>query len=128
MRSIAPPRRPTTGMLAVLALVALAFSGLAASPERADGPGGGRPLGREHGRFVHRGEAGRWAGNTNRSSATIDDLGPTAYFDSPGRTAEPIARCHRSQAAEVFIGGGVSDDSTHVTASRYAVDGGLTRR
>jgi hypothetical protein len=54
------------------------------------------------------GEAGRWAGNTNSSASRIDALGPTAYFDNASNTAEQIERCHRSKAAEVYIGGGVS--------------------
>jgi hypothetical protein len=39
---------------------------------------------------------------------TIDALGPNAYFDNANGTAEKIKRCHRSRAAEVFIGGGVN--------------------
>jgi hypothetical protein len=54
------------------------------------------------------GEAGRWAGNTNDSSSEIDALGPTAYYDNAGHTAETITRCHRSQSAEIYIGGGVN--------------------
>jgi hypothetical protein len=54
------------------------------------------------------GEAGRWAGNTNDSSSEIDALGPTAYYDNANHTAETIARCHRSQSAEIYIGGGVN--------------------
>lgn len=54
------------------------------------------------------GEAGRWAGNTNNDSSEIDALGPTAYYDNAGHTAETIARCHRSQSAEIYIGGGVN--------------------
>src|SRR3954454_24705652 len=53
------------------------------------------------------GEAGRWAGNSNNSSASVDAGGPAAYFDNGG-TSETIARCHRSTAAEIGIGGGVS--------------------
>jgi hypothetical protein len=108
MRSIAPVRRPTSGMLAVLALVACGFAVLAAAPARADGPGVGAPWIASVGDSYISGEAGRWAGNTDRSSATIDALGPTAYFDNPGHTAELITRCHRSQSAEVFIGAGVN--------------------
>ncbi|MEA2613661.1 MAG: hypothetical protein QOI52_1620, partial [Chloroflexota bacterium] len=51
------------------------------------------------------GEAGRWAGNSNDSSARVDALGPTAYWDTP--TGESIPGCHRSKAAQAFIGGGV---------------------
>ncbi len=54
------------------------------------------------------GEAGRWAGNTNNSSTLVDALGSTAYNDNATKTAEQIAGCHRSRAAEVHIGGGVN--------------------
>ena len=54
------------------------------------------------------GEAGRWAGNTNGSSSDIDALGPTAYYDNAGHTAETIPRCHQSASAEIHIGGGVN--------------------
>jgi len=54
------------------------------------------------------GEGGRWAGNTNRSSSAIDALGPTAYFDNAGATAELVPGCHRARTAEVHIGGGVT--------------------
>jgi hypothetical protein len=52
------------------------------------------------------GEAGRWAGNTNGASSRTDALGSTAYHDVPG--AESIPGCHKSKAAEVHSGGGVS--------------------
>src|SRR4051794_36317364 len=51
------------------------------------------------------GEAGRWAGNTNQSSAKTDALGPSAYNDVTG--AESTPGCHRSKSAEVHIAGGV---------------------
>jgi hypothetical protein len=54
------------------------------------------------------GEAGRWAGNTDDSSSAIDALGPTAYYDNADHTAESITRCHRSQSAEIYLGGGVN--------------------
>jgi hypothetical protein len=54
------------------------------------------------------GEAGRWAGNTNRSSSEIDALGPTAYYDNSTNTAETIPGCHRSHSDELYLGGGVS--------------------
>jgi hypothetical protein len=50
------------------------------------------------------GEAGRWAGNSNNGESYIDALGPTAYYDNAGHTAETIYRCHRSQSAEVYTG------------------------
>jgi hypothetical protein len=74
------------------------------------------------------GEAGRWAGNTNNSSSEIDALGPTAYYDNAGHTAETITRCHRSQAAEIYIGNGINgmnlacsgaETSTYTDSSGY---------
>ena len=53
------------------------------------------------------GEAGRWAGNTNREPWRVDALGPTAYYDNATNTAETTPGCHRSKAAEIRIGGGV---------------------
>jgi hypothetical protein len=100
--------RRATGVLGALALAALASTSLAAPAARADGPGVGTPWVASVGDSYISGEAGRWAGNTNNSSSTIDALGPTAYFDNANRTAEQIDRCHRSWAAEVFVGGGVN--------------------
>jgi hypothetical protein len=87
----------------VLVTVALAL-GLAA-PAVADSPGAGTPTVVTLGDSAISGEAGRWAGNTNGSPARVDALGPTAYWDTP--TGEAIAGCHRSKAAQAFIGGGV---------------------
>src|SRR4051794_18324925 len=109
MQSMAKVRRRATGTLALLALAGAGSWSLAAPPARADGPGAGAAWTVSVGDSYISGEAGRWAGNTNRwSSSTIDALGPTAYFDNPGRTAERIPRCHRSWAAEVFIAGAVN--------------------
>src|SRR3954469_25737681 len=98
--------RRATGVLGALALTALASTSLAAPAARADGPGVGTPWVASVGDSYISGEAGRWAGNTNNSSSTIDALGPTAYNDAG--SAEAIAGCHRSRSAEVFIGDGVS--------------------
>src|SRR6059058_2597031 len=105
MQLMATVRRRATGTLALLALAAAGSWSLAAPSARADGPGSGTAWAVSVGDSYISGEAGRWAGNTNRwSSSTIDAYGPTAYFDNPTRTAEVIPRCHRSWAAEVFIG------------------------
>jgi hypothetical protein len=50
------------------------------------------------------GEAGRWAGNTEESSSSVDALGPTAYDDNG--TSEQIPGCHRSRSAEAYIAAG----------------------
>ena len=54
------------------------------------------------------GEAGRWAGNTNNASGNTDAGGIDAYWNNPTRTAEATPGCHRSEAAEAHIGGGIS--------------------
>jgi hypothetical protein len=73
----------------------------------ADGPGLGPPAIVAVGDSAISGEAGRWAGNTNGSSANVDALGSTAYDDNATSTAETTPGCHRSKAAEISIGGGV---------------------
>ena len=103
MRSLIGTHRP----LAFLATVGLAV-GLATttgvSPAHADGPGVGTPYVVSVGDSYISGEAGRWAGNTNTGEQYHDAGGSTAYFDNPTHTAETINRCHRSTAAEAFIG------------------------
>jgi hypothetical protein len=83
------------------------ISALTATAAHADGPGVGTPAIVTVGDSYISGEAGRWAGNTNTSSDNIDALGSTAYYDNATNTAETISGCHRSKAAEAFIGGGV---------------------
>jgi hypothetical protein len=74
----------------------------------ADGPGVGAPWVVSLGDSFISGEAGRWAGNSNSSSSIVDAGGAGAYNDAPGGGSELIARCHRSTAAEIGIGGGVN--------------------
>jgi hypothetical protein len=93
------------------AALACLLSAIIVAPARAEGPGEGSPWIASLGDSYISGEAGRWAGNTNESSSWIDALGETAYFDNSGHTAELIAGCHRSQSAEVYIGGGVSGEN-----------------
>jgi hypothetical protein len=95
------------------ALLAIATGTVAAAlgtlqPVHADGPGSGTPWVVTVGDSYISGEAGRWAGNTNNGEQYIDALGPTAYYDNAGNTAEQIYRCHRSHSAEAYIGGGVT--------------------
>ena len=80
----------------------------AATPAQADGPGVGTPWVVTVGDSYISGEAGRWAGGSNTSSSYADALGSTAYYDNAGGTGETINRCHRSKAAEAYIGGGVN--------------------
>lgn len=86
-------------------LLATAFALVSSAPAAADGPGVGTPAVVTLGDSAISGEAGRWAGNTNSDSSRTDALGPTAYWDTA--TGESIPGCHRSKAAQAFIGGGV---------------------
>jgi hypothetical protein len=90
--------------IAVVGVLALCGGGVA----HADGPGVGTPYVASVGDSYISGEAGRWAGNSNEDSSWIDALGSTAYYDNAGNTAEQISGCHRSKAAEVYVGGGVN--------------------
>ncbi len=78
---------------------------------RADGPGKGAPWVVSLGDSYISGEAGRWAGNTNKKYTEVDALGSTAYYDNSGHTAELIPGCHRSQSAEAYIGNGVKGEN-----------------
>ncbi len=107
------PRAPHAALIAAAALL-LSFTyllGALAPAAHAEGPGEGAPWVASLGDSYISGEAGRWAGNTNESSSKIDALGSTAYYDNSGHTAELIPGCHRSQSAEVYIGGGVSGEN-----------------
>src|SRR3954468_13992995 len=114
--------RRATGVLGALALAALASTSLAAPAARADGPGVGTPWVASVGDSYISGEAGRWAGNTNNSSSTIDALGPSAYYDNATNTAESISGCHRSKSAEIHIGGGVSSKNLACSGAKTSTD------
>jgi len=86
----------------------LAASPLSSPAAHADGPGSGSPWVVSLGDSYISGEAGRWAGNSNKSESLVDAGGPTTYYDNANHTAETIARCHRSSAAEVYLGNGVN--------------------
>lgn len=105
------------GARSVLLAATLAVSALAV-PARADGPGVGTPWVVTVGDSYISGEAGRWAGNTNDGEQYHDALGPTAYFDNATRTAETIHRCHRSWAAEAYVGGGVNGANLACSGAR----------
>ena len=68
------------------------------------------------------GEGGRWAGATvtltQNEYAAMDALGPTAYFDNGLGNAERVPLCHRSRAAEAFIGGTVDAQNLACTGAR----------
>jgi hypothetical protein len=100
------PRRPLLAVLSTLVLTAAALAATTATAA-ADGPGVGTPWVVSVGDSYISGEAGRWAGNTNNGESIHDAGGPTTYFDNASNNAEQINRCHRSKAAEIYIGGGV---------------------
>ncbi|OKI05185.1 hypothetical protein A6A06_11150 [Streptomyces sp. CB02923] len=88
-----------TGLLAT----APAATGSPQTRQAAPGPGAVVSLGDSY----ISGEAGRWAGNSDANPVNfrrIDALGPTAYFDNAGRTAERVPKCHRSRSAEIHLG------------------------
>ena len=94
------------GLLSLLSLGLVVV--VTAGPAQADGPGVGTPWVVSLGDSYISGEAGRWAGSSNTSSSYADALGSSAYYDNASHTAETINRCHRSGAAEAYIGGGVN--------------------
>lgn len=108
------------GVLAAGTVVTTAGAPTAA----ADGPGVGTPWVVSLGDSAISGEAGRWAGNTNGSSDNIDAGGADAYFDNATRTAEQIPGCHRSEAAAIHIGGGVSSLNLACSGAQTATHGG----
>ncbi len=102
-------------------LVATACALGLSAPAAADGPGVGTPAVVTLGDSAISGEAGRWAGNTNGDPARVDALGPTAYWDTA--TGESTAGCHRSKAAQAFIGGGVLAYNLACSGARTATGG-----
>src|SRR4029079_13648643 len=111
--------------LAVGALLCSLVGGtvaMGAPAAHADGPGVGSPWVVSVGDSAISGEAGRWAGNTNNSSSNIDALGPTAYYDNAGNTAETIHGCHRSKSAEIHIGGGVNSQNLACSGAKTSTD------
>lgn len=96
-------RRLRIALAGLLAAVGTAAIGSSA-PAQADGPGVGAPWVVSLGDSAISGEAGRWAGNTNRESWRVDALGDDAYFDNATRTGEQIPGCHRSESAAIHIG------------------------
>jgi hypothetical protein len=114
-------RAPYALLAIAVATFLIALLGLTTSPSaRADGPGEGAPWVVSLGDSYISGEAGRWAGNTNESSSEIDALGSSAYYDNSGHTAELIPGCHRSQSAEVYIGGGVNGENLACSGAKTA--------
>jgi len=100
-------------VLAALAVVPAAAFG--------DGPGAGTPTVVSVGDSAISGEAGRWAGNTNMAAWRVDALGSSAYWDAPN--GEAIPGCHRSKAAQAFIGGGVNGVNLACSGARTSTTG-----
>ena len=113
-------RRSGRASLAVLG--ALLMSTALAAPALADGPGVGTPTVVSVGDSYISGEAGRWAGNTNGSSNNTDAGGSGAYNDAG--TTEAIARCHRSTAAEIHIGGGIASKNLACSGAKVGTVAG----
>jgi hypothetical protein len=105
---LTPHALPAIAVVVVFTIL-LVLTG--ASPARADGPGIGKPWVVSVGDSYISGEAGRWAGNTKEGVFKTDALGPRAYNDNAGRTAEVILGCHRSRSAEVYIEAAVSGEN-----------------
>lgn len=114
-------RRILVAMAATLPAAALLA--IPVNPARADGPGSGTPWVVSLGDSYISGEAGRWAGNSNTSSASVDAGGSAAYLDNNG-TSETIAGCHRSTAAEIHIG--TSANGSAVNGLNLACSGART--
>jgi hypothetical protein len=104
-----------------IVVVAMAFVLGVAAPAAADGPGVGTQAVVTLGDSAISGEAGRWAGNTNGDPARVDALGHTAYWDTA--TGESIDGCHRSKAAQAFVGGAVLGYNLACSGARTATHG-----
>jgi hypothetical protein len=117
--------RATTAAVTTLATAAaLTASALAVTTTaaHADGPGVGTPWVVSVGDSYISGEAGRWAGNTNNGESIHDATGNDTYWDNAANTGEQIERCHRSEAAEVYIGAGVNGHNLACSGAKAATD------
>ena len=108
-------------MRAVRAILVVCGVVLGLAPPALGAPGVGTPTVVTLGDSAISGEAGRWAGNTNNSPSNVDALGSTAYWDTP--TGEAIRGCHRSKAAQAYIGGGVDGLNLACSGARTSTTG-----
>ncbi len=115
--SLVSRTRPRAALLA--AALALVAAGSTASPAVA-APGVGTPTVVTVGDSYISGEAGRWAGNSNAGESRHDALGADAYWDNGANTGEQITRCHRSEAAEAYIGAGTQGINLACSGARTA--------
>jgi hypothetical protein len=118
-RSRATAALTTLATAATLSASALALTTTAA---HADGPGVGTPWVVSVGDSYISGEAGRWAGNTNNGESIHDATGNDTYWDNASNTGEQIERCHRSESAEVYLGGGVNGQNLACSGAKAATD------
>ena len=102
------------------AVVAGALLALCAAAPAVASPGVGTPTIVTVGDSYISGEAGRWAGNSNSGEVYHDAGGADAYWDNATNTGEQITRCHRSEAAEAFVGGGVQGINLSCSGARTA--------
>jgi len=107
------------GLAVVLLSAGLALPAISSQAVQADRPGTGSQWVVSLGDSYISGEGGRWAGNSNNSSSSVDAGGGAAYFDNAG-VSETINRCHRSTAAEIHIGGGVNSLNLACSGARTA--------
>jgi len=114
----------TRAAVSLLAATSMGFAVLAVTtpPAMADGPGVGAPWVVSVGDSYISGEAGRWAGSSNSNASYADAGGSATYFDNASHTAEQIERCHRSTAAEIYIGGGVNGLNLACSGAKTATD------
>jgi len=105
---------------AVLTAGLLVLAGLAAAASANASPGVGTPTIVTVGDSYISGEAGRWAGNSNSGESYHDALGADAYWDNAANTGEQITRCHRSESAEAYVGGGVQGINLACSGARTA--------
>ena len=113
-----PPRRRArrSGRLAVALLGALALSAVSTTVAAA------ADTIVAVGDSAISGEAGRWAGNTNGPPWAVDALGESAYYDNDAGDDERIHGCHRSGAAQVHIGGGVTSVNLACSGAKTMTD------
>jgi hypothetical protein len=118
------PRRSAVALAVALCTLLATFFVALSGTAHADGPGVGTPWVVSLGDSYISGEAGRWAGNTNKGTSYHDALGSTAYYDNATNTGEQISGCHRAKSAEVHIGGGTNSLNLSCSGARTATSAG----
>jgi hypothetical protein len=98
------------GLLSAGIAVLTVTAGAPAGATAAAGPGSGTPYVVTVGDSYISGEAGRWAGNSNQGSGSVDALGSTAYDDNSTHTAPLMPGCDRSRSDEAYLGSGIDGE------------------